>query len=384
MWPRTTLHLSEANLQTRPVRADSVASAPASPRSPLLPISLPRATSRFSAVARVMGEVQRRKTVPPALLATLRMRPRSAAVARVVSPSRMGRTAPILRHRGPNRWVPAQQARTMERHALPRQHGGGLFDASCRDCARWGRACGWARDRALAGACRANVGAALAHALRELRGARCPGVRCLPAGYGAHQSGARLHAMRSSVWEPALYGMPRGRGRARPVSCRRGVRWASRTYRPCVQGRGRTAAIHRNRVHHALCRARGRAHGARTVRRASFAGGRGDVRPRDLIGIPTPRIRPHGGYRLRFCGCELPAAHRCLVKHGSLDQRELAREERLARSRGQYEVVAPVGGMRVLLLDDVITTGATMNAAAHALKCAGAARVDCLAFARVW
>lgn len=73
-----------------------------------------------------------------------------------------------------------------------------------------------------------------------------------------------------------------------------------------------------------------------------------------------------------------------LVKHGSLDQRELAREERLARSRGQYEVVAPVGGMRVLLLDDVITTGATMNAAAHALKCAGAARVDCLAFARVW
>ena len=73
-----------------------------------------------------------------------------------------------------------------------------------------------------------------------------------------------------------------------------------------------------------------------------------------------------------------------LVKHGSLDQRELAREERLARSRGQYEVVAPVGGMRVLLLDDVITTGATMNAAAHALKCAGAARIDCLAFARVW
>lgn len=47
-------------------------------------------------------------------------------------------------------------------------------------------------------------------------------------------------------------------------------------------------------------------------------------------------------------------------------------------------MVAPVGGMRVLLLDDVITTGATMNAAAHALKCAGAARVDCLAFARVW
>ncbi len=33
---------------------------------------------------------------------------------------------------------------------------------------------------------------------------------------------------------------------------------------------------------------------------------------------------------------------------------------------------------------DVITTGATMSAAASALKAAGASRVDGLAFARVW
>ena len=73
-----------------------------------------------------------------------------------------------------------------------------------------------------------------------------------------------------------------------------------------------------------------------------------------------------------------------LVKHGSADQRAFSREERLEWSQGAYEVVEPVRGARLVLLDDVITTGATMNAAAHALKEAGAERVDGLAFARVW
>lgn len=73
-----------------------------------------------------------------------------------------------------------------------------------------------------------------------------------------------------------------------------------------------------------------------------------------------------------------------LAKHGSADQRSLGRAERQERSRDVYEVVEPVAGMRLLLLDDVITTGATMRAAASALHAAGAAHVDALAFARVW
>ena len=73
-----------------------------------------------------------------------------------------------------------------------------------------------------------------------------------------------------------------------------------------------------------------------------------------------------------------------LVKHGKADQRDLGRVERLASSGGQYEVVAPVAGLRALLIDDVITTGATLNAAAAALRGAGAATVDGLAFALVW
>ena len=42
-----------------------------------------------------------------------------------------------------------------------------------------------------------------------------------------------------------------------------------------------------------------------------------------------------------------------------------------------------VQGKRVLVIDDVITTGATVEACARVLKRAGAARVDELALVRV-
>lgn len=73
-----------------------------------------------------------------------------------------------------------------------------------------------------------------------------------------------------------------------------------------------------------------------------------------------------------------------LVKHGRSDQRKLGRAERLSQAGDLYEVVEDVRGMRLLVLDDVITTGATIGAVAAALRQAGAERVDALALARVW
>lgn len=64
----------------------------------------------------------------------------------------------------------------------------------------------------------------------------------------------------------------------------------------------------------------------------------------------------------------------------------LTRDQREANVRGAFKV--PTGshavvGKRIVLVDDVVTTGATASACAKALKQAGAARVDVLALALV-
>jgi ComF family protein len=65
----------------------------------------------------------------------------------------------------------------------------------------------------------------------------------------------------------------------------------------------------------------------------------------------------------------------------------LGRRERTLAVRGAFEVPAKAGprvaGRRVLLVDDVYTSGATASACARALKRAGAASVEILCWARV-
>ena len=63
----------------------------------------------------------------------------------------------------------------------------------------------------------------------------------------------------------------------------------------------------------------------------------------------------------------------------------LSRAQRAENVQGAFRAAkgAAVKGLNVVLVDDVLTSGATANAAARALIRAGAKRVDALVFARV-
>jgi predicted amidophosphoribosyltransferase len=63
---------------------------------------------------------------------------------------------------------------------------------------------------------------------------------------------------------------------------------------------------------------------------------------------------------------------------------ELTGRERAENVRDAFRLLRPceVGDRKVLLIDDVFTTGATMNECARVLKDAGAASVTVLTLAR--
>ena len=63
-------------------------------------------------------------------------------------------------------------------------------------------------------------------------------------------------------------------------------------------------------------------------------------------------------------------------------QARLEDEERLSNLRDAFEFLQPLQGRRVLLVDDVCTTGATARGCAEALKAAGAERVYLLCYAQ--
>ncbi len=69
----------------------------------------------------------------------------------------------------------------------------------------------------------------------------------------------------------------------------------------------------------------------------------------------------------------------------TLQQVGLTASERALNVQGGFAVAdrSRVAGRRLILIDDVLTSGATIDACARALNRAGAARVDVLVFARV-
>ena len=82
----------------------------------------------------------------------------------------------------------------------------------------------------------------------------------------------------------------------------------------------------------------------------------------------------------------LPILGRVLVRtRPTRPQTDLDAEARRANVRDAFAVPRPaaVAGRRLLLVDDVLTTGATVGAAARALRAAGAAAVGVVTLARV-
>lgn len=114
----------------------------------------------------------------------------------------------------------------------------------------------------------------------------------------------------------------------------------------------------------------------------------------DIV-VPVPLHRSR--LRQRGFNQALLLAHAVSIRHAvplSCDtllriratrpQVELSGAERPANVRGAFAVSRPaaVQGLRILLIDDVFTTGATLNECARALKTAGAGAVSALTLAR--
>lgn len=136
---------------------------------------------------------------------------------------------------------------------------------------------------------------------------------------------------------------------------------------------------------------------ARPMARLMAQAGRDVLADADLL-LPVP-LHAFRLWRRRFNQAALLARHLAsgaekkwrtdtLVRvRATPSQISLSRLERHRNVSGAFAVRAAaeahVYGRRILLVDDVLTTGATLDACARTLRRAGAAHVDALTFARV-
>jgi competence protein ComFC len=110
-----------------------------------------------------------------------------------------------------------------------------------------------------------------------------------------------------------------------------------------------------------------------------------------IVPVPTAtgRARQRGYDQARLLARELARQTRlpyrdCLARQGQLHQHGLTRRQRLSQLNGAFRVTRPqiIKKGNIILVDDVVTTGATLEAAASVLKAAGARQIDAVIFAQ--
>lgn len=114
---------------------------------------------------------------------------------------------------------------------------------------------------------------------------------------------------------------------------------------------------------------------------------------RNYLVVPLPtatsRVRQRGYDQARLIAKALAARMKlpysdCLARIGQAHQVGANRQRRLEQLEGAYRLKrsAVVAGRHVLLVDDVMTTGASLDAASQILLRAGVKTVDAATFAR--
>lgn len=110
-----------------------------------------------------------------------------------------------------------------------------------------------------------------------------------------------------------------------------------------------------------------------------------------IVSIPTAssRVRQRGFDHAALLAKRIAAQTHLsysqpLRRIGQARQVGTKRIARLAQTKGSYVVHKPhdIIGRKILLIDDVVTTGATLQAASKVLRSAGAKQVDALVFAK--
>lgn len=133
---------------------------------------------------------------------------------------------------------------------------------------------------------------------------------------------------------------------------------------------------------------------AERMARLDFGPGR-DVRNRVVVPVPlaASRLRERG-YNQSACLAAGLAARWGVASHDTLiariretpTQTRLTAEQRLHNVAGAFRVdarrVSCLGSAELFLVDDVVTTGATLNACAEALAGAGARSISYITFGR--